>query len=482
MDIGTSSVRASLYDHQANPLPQASVKIPTLFHSTPDGGFEIDADDGLSKVISAIDAVLEKTVKLKADIEFVAPCAFWHSLVGVNARGRPTTKVLGWADTRSRAQTAVLRKRFDEKQIHNRTGARFHSSYWPAKLFWFRKERPDVFEKTAKWLSFSDYVWLKLIGDSTTSVSMASGTGIFDIRKCEWDSELLMFLRLKPDTLPSIAANDTITFKLGRNFAKRWPRLANAEWLPAMGDGAADNIGSGCVGRSTGALMIGTSAAIRISYEGKPPAMIPDGLWCYRADRKRVVIGGALSDGGGLYRWLKDNLRLPADAESQIAKRPPGANGLTFMPFLAGERGTGYHENAVGAILGLKSGHNALDILKAAMESVAFRLAAILEQLNKVAPLKEIVASGGALHDSPVWAQIIADVLGRDLMLSGTDESSSRGAVLHALESKGKIGKINSNSVTGVRLIVANRTRFKAFYEARKPHAAFYKLLVNRGE
>jgi gluconokinase len=480
LDIGTSSIRASLYDQQAKLLPGASVKVPTAFHTTSDGGFEINAADGFTTVVSAIDALLEKTNKVKGNIEYVASCAFWHSLMGVNAKGKPTTKVLGWADTRSRAQTAILRKRFDEVQLHNRTGARFHSSYWPAKLLWQRKEHPDVFEKTARWLSFSDYVWLKLFGDATTSVSMASGTGIFDLRKCEWDGELLRFLKVKSDKLPTVAASDSTTFKLGKTFAKRWPRLANSQWIPAIGDGAADNIGSGCVGRDQAALMIGTSAAMRVSYEGKPPARIPDGLWCYRVDRQRVVIGGALSDGGGLYRWLKDNLRLPPDAEAQIAKRPPGANGLAFLPFLAGERGTGYNENAVGAILGLRSANDSLDILQAAMESIAFRLAAVLEQLDQITAIKQIVASGGALRDSPIWSEMIADVLGRDLLMNSTQEASSRGAVLHALESQGKIGSINSQVATNAQATAANRKRFNAFSEARRAHAALYKLLINR--
>ena len=461
-------------------MPRASVKVPNSFTSTTDGGFENDANEGFSKVVSAIDILLEKTNKLKAEIELVASSAFWHSLVGVNAKGSPTTKVLGWADTRSRAETAVLRKRFDEVQTHNRTGARFHSSYWPAKLLWFRKEQAEVFEKTARWLSFSDYVWLKLFGDAITGVSMASGTGVFDIRKCEWDGELLRFLKIKAGTLSSIAPNDAMTSRLGKVFAKRWPRLANAEWIPAIGDGAADNLGSGCIARNQAALMIGTSAAIRVSYAGKPPAKIPKGLWCYRVDRKRLVIGGALSDGGGLYRWLNENLRLPADAEAQILIRPPGAHGLTFLPFLGGERGTGYHENAAGTILGLRSANDSIDILQAAMESVAFRIAAIFGQLNKIADIQYIVASGGALRDSPIWAQILADVLGRDLTLSSADESSSRGAVLHAIESKGKIGSINSQSAADVKVTAANRNRFNAFSEARRAHAALYKLLINR--
>lgn len=263
---------------------------------------------------------------------------------------------------------------------------------------------------------------------------MASGTGIFDIRKCAWDAILLKFLKIKTSNLPLIADGDSKTYGLNKAFAKRWPRLSNAKWFPAIGDGAADNIGAGCVTRTKATLMIGTSGAMRVTYEGDLPKKIPAGLWCYRVDRKRVIIGGALSDGGNLYAWLKKNLKLPKDAEEQIAKRKPGQHGLTFLPFLAGERSTGYHESATGGVLGLTSATDSVDILQAALESVAHRFAEIFAQLNKVVKIEEIVASGGALRDSPVWTQIIANVFGRDLIMNDAAESSSRGVVLFALK------------------------------------------------
>jgi gluconokinase len=344
-------------------------------------------------------------------------------------------------------------------------------------LLWLRKEFPDVFAKTAKWLSFSDYVALKLFGDAATSVSMASGTGIFDIRKCKWDGELVKFLKLKTVNLPAIADADSTTFVPNKTFAKRWPRLANARWFPAVADGAADNIGAGCVTKSRAALMVGTSGAMRVAYAGEPPKKIPAGLWCYRVDRKQVVIGGALSDGGGLYQWLKKNLQLPKDAEAQIAKRSPGAHGLTFLPFLAGERSTGYHESAAGAVLGLTSATDAVDILQAALESVAYRFAEIFGQLDKVVKIKEIVASGGALRESPVWTQIIADVLGRDLSMNDVHESSSRGACLLALESIGKMVNIEKSQASAKRTIKAKQDRTDLYRKGRDRHADIYKLL-----
>ena len=457
-----------------------SVKLERSLIVTADGGSEIDADAAFAQVVAAVDAIHKKVERSKGEIEFAATSAFWHSLVGIDAKGRPTTKVFSWADTRSRKYSEILRKRFDEGEVHNRTGARFHSSFWPAKLLWLRHEFPDAFARTTRWLSLSDYFALRLFDVEQTSISMASGTGTFDIRECKWDAELLKFLKLRPQNLPTIVETDSKTFQLNKAFAKRWPRLKNTQWFSAIADGAADNIGSGCITKGKAALMVGTSGAMRVAYNGEPPPKIPDGLWCYRIDRKRIIIGGALSDGGGLYRWLEDNLKLPKDAEAEIPRRGAATHGLTFLPFLAGERSTGYHESATGAVLGLRSSTDAIDILQAAMESVAYRFAEIFDQLNRVGKIKEIVASGGALRDSPVWTQIISDVLGRDLTMSGAKESSSRGAVLLALETTGKIDNIDDSSTAN-----ANKTTYHskchAIYKlARKQHRVYYESILDR--
>ena len=299
---------------------------------------------------------------------------------------------------------------------------------------------------------------------------MASATGIFDIRECIWDSPLLKFLNVKTSNLPPIA-EDHQTLRLNRRFARRWPRLADAAWFPAIGDGAANNIGSGCVSKKRAALMIGTSGAMRVAYRGEPPKKIPDGLWCYRIDRERAVIGGALSDGGGLYDWLRENVRLPSNAERVIAKRQPAAHGLTFLPFFAGERSTGYHENAHGAVLGLTAANHPIDILQAAMEAVGFRFAEIFDQLHEVADIKEIVASGGALRASSVWTQMIADILGRDITLVEAPEASLRGVALASLERIDSA--IHEPSLRGTRF-TPDQNAQTVYSDARARHEGAY--------
>jgi gluconokinase len=210
-----------------------------------------------------------------------------------------------------------------------------------------------------------------------------------------------------------------------------------------MGDGAANNIGSGCVDKSAAGLMVGTSGAMRLAWAGEPPDAVPDSLWCYRADHRRVVVGGALSDGGGLYGWLSGALKLGADADdAALAAMEPDAHGLTLLPFWAGERSTGWSARARGAILGLTMNTSPAEIVRAAMEAVAYRFALIAKSLLPFAPEAEIRASGGALSASPTWTQILSDALGRPLQLAPAREASSRGAVLLALESLGVIEDI----------------------------------------
>ena len=483
LDIGTSSVRAALYDALGNVLPETFVKNDRQLTATDDGGAEIDAFEAFAQIEKAIDDVLAKAENVKGEISTVAASSFWHSLVGIDKTGKPMTKIFGWADTRSREYVDILREKLDEAEVHNRTGARFHSSFWTAKLLWLRGEFPDIFKQTDKWLSFSDFVALKFFGTAKTSVSMASATGIFDVRLCDWDEKLLKFLKIKRDNLAEIIAQDSQTFQLNSNYQKRWARLKSAKWFTAIGDGAANNIGAGCVQKEKAALMIGTSGAIRVAFAGAPPKQIPVGLWCYRIDRKRIIIGGALSDGGGLYRWLKDNLKLIGtddEIENKIAGNAPDSHGLTFLPFLAGERSTGYNESAHGAILGLHSSTDSLDIVQSALESVAYRFAEIYDQLNDICKIREIIASGGALRESPVWTQIIADVLAQNLSLPETREASSRGAVLLALETIGKIESIENLKTPKGQEFKFDKKRNAIYRNARERHEKIYKLLISQ--
>jgi len=365
-----------------------------------------------------------------------------------------------------------LRESFDEREIHARTGCRFHPSYWPAKLQWLKHEHPEKFLKTRSWLGFAEYLCLRLFGNVATSISMASATGLFNQRECDWDWNFVQALEIPRDALPEIETQ--VSAQLSDSFASRWPALAEARLAAIVGDGAANNIGAGCSTKDRIALMIGTSGAMRVVFAGDPSAELAPALWSYRVNQQRVVVGGALSDGGGLIQWMTESLKFDS---TELAALEPDAHGLTVLPFWSGERSTGWSSDAHGGIFGLRQKTTPVEIVRATLESIAYRFALIARALDEVAPNATIFASGNALRSSPVWLQIIADVLGRPLLFGGTAEASIRGAALLALEAVGKIGTIEEDSIAIEQVFEPDVSRHARYQQGLARQEELYRRL-----
>jgi gluconokinase len=437
VDLGSSSVRAELYDGSGTRQEGTEARLDYELEYAPDGGVAVDADELLDLVVRAIDGALDRVGD--TTISGVAMSTFWHSVLGLDRDGRPTTPGLYWADRRAADAARELRGRLDEAAVHRRTGCVLHSSYWPAKLLRLSREDPDAFARTERWASPGDYFYSQFFGGSHVGSSMASATGLFDQNLRRWDEEMVEALPLEQAQLSAIS--DEPLRGLKDEWARRWPALRDIPWFPAAGDGACSNVGSGCTRNDRLALMVGTSGAMRVLWRADS-VEIPDGPWCYRADEKRFVMGGALSDGGNLVAWLRETLRLPEPEETErlLAEMEPDSHGLTFLPLLAGERGPGWADEANGSISGLSMSTTPVEILRAAMEAVALRFALIAEIIEAASPgEKEVIATGGGLLGSPTWIGIMADALGRPVTTSGVQEASSRGAALLALERLGEL-------------------------------------------
>jgi gluconokinase len=381
LDVGSSSVRAVAYGEDGAAEPGDAHLPYTSF----------DADE----LVAACRSVLAHVGKGDA----LAISCFWHSLLPVDAHDRPLSPVLTWRDLAGQLPPGL-----DPAAYHARTGCFLHPAYWPAKLGVVR---------AARYLSFCDYLLLKLTGELRTSASVASGTGLFDPNRLAWDAETLAAVDVDASQLAPVSEEPV---------AGVWP---------ALGDGACSNLGAGCVGRGRAAVMIGTSAAARVVYEAQEAAPRA-GLFLYRLDDRRFCEGGALSDGGNLHAWLSQTLRDHDTAE--IAERPAAAHGLTFLPFLGGERSLGWNPDRRGLVDGLSFATTAADIAQAALEAVAYRLADVLAAIGE---LESVVATGVGLLANPGWLQVLADVLGRPVEVSGEPEGSARGAAMVALERLG---------------------------------------------
>ncbi|MDP9055435.1 MAG: gluconokinase [Acidobacteriota bacterium] len=435
LDIGSSSARTLLFDFNGRQIPGFGSQIVYRAQTTPDGGWEIDPSALIGMVTQSIDAICGQMRAKGIKPAAVAVDTFWHSILGVDAEGNPTTAILHAFDTRSAAAAQELARRIDNTAQHSRTGCVLHPSYPPARILWLAETQAAAFRKTKSWMSAGEYLFLKLLGRAAASTSMLSASGLWNQNANDYDPELLSALPIAREQLAAAATRDQpVEAKC------QWAELSGIPWFPALGDGACDNIGSGCTGKDRFALMVGTSGAMRAVVEA-PQIQIPDGLFCYRVDGKRFVLGGALSNGGEVFAWMKRTLRLPDsndEIEKQLAALTPASHGLTILPLFAGERSPGWRADASAAIAGLRSHTSPIEILRASLEGVAMRFRSVYALMKaSLGKPREVIASGGALLHSATWTQIMADTLPHAVIPCLEPETTSRGAALLALERLG---------------------------------------------
>lgn len=476
LDAGSSSARALLFGTDGKQIPDFGSQVKYRARTTPDGGWEIDPTEFFQIASQALGQICEQLCAKTRKPAAVAMDTFWHSVVGVDADGNATTAILHPFDTRSAGAAAELARRVDNKTQHKRTGAMLHASYPPAKLLWLSQTQPEAFGRTKRWMSAGEFLFLKLLGKAAASTSMVSATGLWNQNANDYDVEMLSALPVSREQFADPAGLDEpVTGPCP------WPELSGIPWFPALGDGASDNAGSGCTTQDRFATMVGTSGAMRAVVEAEQIS-IPDGLFCYRLDRRRFVIGGALSNGGEVFAWMKRTLRLPGSdeaIEAQLAALQPAQHGLTMLPFLAGERSTGWRPDARAAITGLAANTSPIDILQASLEAVALRFRSVYDLMrDAIGAPREMIASGAALLRSPAWTRMIADTLGYPLTPCVEPEATSRGAALMGLERLGairNIGSLPAQYGSEIPPIAANEEIYAAAFE--KQQRLYHKLL-----
>lgn len=436
IDIGSSSVRAAVLTANTEIVCGTLHRVSHTVRYAVDGTGDLDPDGLVDAVVAVIDGAVAGARRAGVTITAAASDSMWHSVCGVDDRERTTFPILTWADRRAATVAPALRDRLDDLAQHRRTGARLHSVYWPAKLLWLATEQPEALRATRRLLSPGELVHLRLFGETRCSVSMASGTGLFDQHALRWDQTVLGAVPVDLRGLSELSEEPLQGLRTPWN--RRWPELSAIPWFPTWGDGATSSVGAGCLDGSSLALTVGTTSALRLVRQADA-ITVPADLWCYRVDPARYLLGGALNDGGNLAAWMHRVLRLPPADElaRQLISRVPGEHGLTLLPMWAGERGPGWSDTATGTITGLSHATDPVDIFHAAVEGVALLLARLARSIHTAAPGDRRVVATGAAMSSPAWRQIIADALGRPVVPAVTAEASLRGTAMLALERLG---------------------------------------------
>lgn len=478
IDVGSSSTRALLFDRLGREVVGSEMRLARTLMMTPDGGAEDDADAACERVVRCIDGVLAMAGPRADQIGAVALGTYTSNVLGIAADGRPLTPIYLYADTRNAIDAAALRARLDEAAILDRTGCPLRTSYLPARLRWLQRTQPDTVRQVWRWVTLGEYLAWRFIGLTGVSFSVASWSGLLNRHTLRWDEVLLAELGLDAAQLPPLVDSDESINGLRADYARRWPVLAQVPWFPAIGDGAAANIGSGCVTPARVALTIGTTGALRAVTP--TVAHVPWGLWCYRVDRRRALLGGATSEGGNVFTWLTHTLRLDnvGDLDQVLLTSEPDDHGLTLLPFLAGERSPGWGDNLGASIVGLRLTTRPRDILRAGLEAVAYRFALIAQLLAAALPGTQMfVTSGGALRGSPAWAQLLADVLGQPLYAAAEPEATSRGVALLALEALGLLQNLETLPLEYAHVYAPNLAHHQRYAEAIARQQRLYKSM-----
>ncbi len=439
LDIGSSSVRAVVRDARAGVLPGRGVgKAAAPLRAGDDGSAVFSPLQVLEACNSAIDQALASLGEEANQIAGVAIDSFGSSLMAVDTNGSALTEVLCYADTRASPQAGLWRKNLEEHQEHDRTGVRLHASYWPAQLAYLLGERPELrkacFWPVGTWLMRQ---WFGP-GSETASLSAMAWTGLLNRKGLTYDTVWLDRLGLQEQQLPTLSDFATPTSGLKLSFASRWPALAGVPWFSPIVDGAAANVGGGGYRPGSLAVTLGTTCAMRVVPDHEP-TQLPYGLWQYRVDRSRPLVGGALTEGGGVFDWAcrLTGIQPGADLENALRDRKPGAGGLVLVPLLAGERAPGWNDAARGTLGGISLATTGIDIVAASVEGVACRLARLFDMMRLVAGKSPRVVASGGLLASKAWQRALADALGTAIHPCLEAEATSRGMALLALEALG---------------------------------------------
>ena len=488
VDIGSSAVKAGLYDAEARALLHTQASIQHQQRTAADGTHEEDATTIQHATEAAIDRALQLAGEDADHIAAVGFDAMASTILGVDNRHNPITPVFTYADTRSAQDVDNLQSNIDVDAAYQRTGVMQHTSYVPGRVLWFRRTEPETAERVARWTDITTFLFTRWFGSTNipASYSVSAWSGLLNRRTLDWDTKLLDAIDLQASDLPPLAPYNQPQTGLCPVYTLRWPQLAEVPFFLAVGDGAAVNIGSGCTDRRNVALTVGTTGAMRLVVDhpgDNPPPTVPKGLWGYILRGDRTLLGGAFSEGGNVVEWAANNLNLPPleKLNENLTDATPDGHGLTVLPFIAGERAVGWSTNASGVFNGVRVSTTGLDILQALMESVAYRFSLVANLLQgEMTEDRVFIAGGGAMTNSPWWLQTISDVLQGEVHVPAEEQATSRGAAILALNAIGE-WKSLADLMPEIANVYYPRDEFRKTYRAAIDRQAdLYSAVIDR--
>ncbi|MGZ3757242.1 MAG: gluconokinase [Mucilaginibacter sp.] len=431
IDIGTGSTKCVALDFKGK-IKGTAQRHYAVSH--PEQGFSEQDPELIWKAFS--ESIKDIVDQLQAPPVAISLSSAMHSVIPIDGNGRAMAGMITWADVRSESIAAEIRSSPAGERLYRATGTPIHPMSPLCKLIWLRENRATLFNAAQKFISIKGYIWHKLFRAFQIDYSIASATGLFDIKKLCWNDEACELASITLEKL-----SEPVKTSYSRNDMD--PAIASLLDIPAdtmfvigSSDGCCANLGSHVLIPGIAALTIGTSGAVRVTS--------PFPIYNYRAmtfnyllDEHTFVSGGAVNNGGNAVDWLLEKFLDKSSWGTHDYKAlfaaietiPPGSNGLLFLPYLYGERAPIWDANSSGAFLNIRPEHTQKHFLRAALEGICYALNDVLTSLEQESVNIEQVNVSGGFINAIAWIQLLADVTGKNLCILQFEDASAIGAI-----------------------------------------------------
>jgi gluconokinase len=437
IDLGTTAVK--VVANAASDGRELAEATKRYALSTPQAGYvEQDADEIYRATMESLRKVIDE-IKLRAEQPIaIGFSAAMHGVLAVDERGEPISPLINWMDRRSADIAEGWREDGTAADLYARTGAPMHPMLPLCKLRWLSENDPALFKRATRFVGMKELFIHRWTGEWLVDHAIGTATGMLDTRTRKWDPKALAAARIEPSRLSEPVACSTQRTVKRSQVASALGIDEKTAIVLASSDGALANLGSGAIATDVAALTLGTSGAVRIVC-AEPVLDKACRTFCYIFDDTHWLVGGPTSSAGAVLEWLFALLLDGMPQEQRFARAvelasqcKPGAEGLTMLPFLSGERAPYWRGDLRGAFVNLDLSHAPRHIVRAVFEGVVFAIYSVGRVMHelKIDP-QALLLSGGLTH-APLVRQMIADVFEREARVSDHDEASAFGAAMYA--------------------------------------------------
>ncbi|MDM5316204.1 gluconokinase [Fictibacillus sp. b24] len=457
VDIGTTSTKAVMFSENGEVIAQENIGYPL---HTPDISTAVqDPEQIFQTVLQTLTNVVNQSKCSPEEILFISFSSAMHSVIAMDHNDQPLTPCITWADNRSEAWARKIKEELNGHEIYKVTGTPIHPMSPLSKISWIVNEQPEIAANAKKYIGIKEYIFKKLFNEYVVDHSLASAMGLMNLKKLDWDEEALKIAGITRDQLSNLVPTTAVFTNCHLDLAKQIGINPETPFIIGASDGVLSNLGVNAIGKGEIAVTIGTSGAIRTIID-QPQTDEKGRIFCYALTENHWVIGGPVNNGGVVLRWIRDEFaaseletakRLgidPYEILTKIAERVrPGADGLLFHPYLAGERAPLWNSDVRGSFFGLTLSHKKEHMIRAALEGVIYNLytvfLALVECMDE--PVTRIQATGGFAR-SEIWRQMMSDIFDTEVTVPEVFESSCLGACILGLYATGKIESFEAAS------------------------------------